>query len=528
MALVSIRQLSLGFRSGEQVTPVVLDVNLDIQQGEILSLVGESGSGKSVTAMSILRLLPSPPAEFMSGDILWRGQSIRGMSDTELRRLRGSKISVIFQEPMTSLNPLHRIEKQLLEAVQLHQAVSLSEAQGQALSMLEKVGFKDPEQKLKAFPHQLSGGERQRVMIALALINQPELLIADEPTTALDVTIQAQILELIARLQKDMGMTVLFITHDLTLVKRFSDRVAVMERGRLVETGATDRVFNQPAHPYTQKLLAAEPKDHPDTQPGDVEPLLEGQKVRVWFPIQRGLLRRTVGYVKAVDGINFRLRPGETLGVVGESGSGKSTLARAILKLERSKGTLLFDGEDLQGLGKKDLRPFRRAMQIVFQDPYGSLSPRLSVEQIIREGLDIHRVGSREERTQAVIEAMEQVELDPALRFRYPNEFSGGQRQRIAIARALVMKPRFIILDEPTSSLDRTVQFQVIELLKRLQAEYSLAYLFISHDLKVVKSLCHSIIVMKDGQVVEQGEAEQVFQFPKTEYTRKLLATAFA
>ena len=528
MALVSYKNFSLGFRSGEAITPVVHEINLDINKGEIVSLVGESGSGKSVTAMSIMRLLPSPPVEFLGGDILWQGQSILGMTDNELRRLRGSKVSVIFQEPMTSLNPLHKVEKQLIETVQLHQLVSTKDASEQALAMLQKVGLRNPEQKLKAFPHQLSGGERQRVMIALALINQPELLIADEPTTALDVTIQAQVLELIARLQKDMGMTVLFITHDLTLVKRFSDRVAVMERGRLVETGLTSRVFERPAHPYTKRLLAAEPKDHPEPTVKDEPPILEGSNVRVWFPIQRGVLRRTVGHVKAVDGVSFSIRPGESLGVVGESGSGKSTLARAILKLEPSKGALRFDDEDLQILDKKGMRPFRRSMQIVFQDPYGSLSPRLSVEQIIREGLDIQKVGNMEERTQAVIEAMQQVELDPELRFRYPNEFSGGQRQRIAIARALVMKPRFIILDEPTSSLDRTVQFQVIELLKRLQAEYNLAYLFISHDLKVVKSLCHSIIVMKEGKVVEQGAAERVFASPEAEYTRQLLATAFA
>lgn len=528
MALVSINNLSLGFRNSEGVTPVVHEVNLDINKGEIVSLVGESGSGKSVTAMSIMRLLPSPPLAFLGGDILWQGKSILGMTENELRRLRGSKISVIFQEPMTSLNPLHRVEKQLVETVQLHQLVSTKKASELALAMLQKVGLRNPEQKLKAFPHQLSGGERQRVMIALALINEPELLIADEPTTALDVTIQAQILELIARLQQDMGMTVLFITHDLTLVKRFSDRVAVMERGRLVEAGPTTRVFSTPEHPYTQKLLAAEPKDHPENAVIDKPPILQGEGLRVWFPIQRGVLRRTVGHVKAVDGVDFSIRPGESLGVVGESGSGKSTLARAILKLERSEGELLFYGENLQALDKKGMRPFRRFMQIVFQDPYGSLSPRLSVEQIIREGLDIQKVGSMEERTQAVIEAMQQVELDPELRFRYPNEFSGGQRQRIAIARALVMKPRFIILDEPTSSLDRTVQFQVIELLKRLQAEYNLAYLFISHDLKVVKSLCHTVIVMKEGRVVEQGAAERVFSAPEADYTRQLLATAFA
>ncbi len=528
MSLVTLNDLSIGFRKGSQIAEVVHHLNLTIESGEILALVGESGSGKSVTAMSLLKLLPNPPVEFTSGDIQWRDTSLLGMSERDLRALRGSKVGVIFQEPMTSLNPLHTVAKQIIEMIQLHNPVTNRQAEQKALAMLEKVGLREPEQKLKAYPHQLSGGERQRVMIALALVNEPELLIADEPTTALDVTIQAQILELIARLQKDMGMTVLFITHDLTLVNRIADRVAVMEKGNLVEVGPVRQVFDHPEHPYTRKLLAAEPSGHPDPLANDPPVLLEGKNIRVWFPIQRGVLKRTVGHVKAVDGIDFRLRTGESLGVVGESGSGKSTLARAILMLEKSEGSLMFDGVDLQALNKKAMRPYRRAMQIVFQDPYGSLSPRLSVEQIIREGLDIHEIGTIEEREQAVIRAMEDVELDPELRFRYPNEFSGGQRQRIAIARSLVMKPRFMILDEPTSALDRTVQFQVIELLKRLQMEYGLSYLFISHDLKVVKSLCHSVIVMKDGRVVEQGEAERIFTSPDSPYTKTLLDTAFA
>ena len=528
MALMTLKNLSIGFRKGDDVNEVVHKLNLTIESGEILALVGESGSGKSVTALSLLRLMPTPPIEFTGGEIRWQGRNILDLDERDLRELRGRRVGVIFQEPMTSLNPLHTVAKQLVEMVQLHRPATQRQAEQRALDMLERVGLREPEKKLKSFPHQLSGGERQRVMIAMALVNEPELLIADEPTTALDVTIQAQILELIARLQKDMGMTVLFITHDLTLVDRIADRVAVMEKGYLVEVGAVRKVFDTPEHPYTRKLLSAEPKGHPDPLPGEPPVLLRGENVRVWFPIQRGILKRTIGHVKAVDGIDFALRSGESLGVVGESGSGKSTLARAILKLEQSRGALVFDGVDLQGLDKKAMRPYRRTMQIVFQDPYGSLSPRLSVEQIIREGLDIHEMGTPSERDEAVIRAMEDVELDPALRFRYPNEFSGGQRQRIAIARSLVMKPRFMILDEPTSALDRTVQFQVIELLKRLQSEYGLSYLFISHDLKVVKSLCHTVLVMKDGRVVEQGEAESIFSQPQSPYTRTLLETAFA
>ncbi|WP_108125089.1 ABC transporter ATP-binding protein [Saccharospirillum mangrovi] len=527
MSLLSLKNVSLGFVQGEQLLPVVHDVSLELNAGEVVSLVGESGSGKSVTALSILRLLPEPPLAFIGGDIEWKGQSIRAMSDNALRRLRGNNISVIFQEPMTSLNPLHTVEKQLVEMLELHRPVRRAEATQQALQMLQRVGLKSPEKKLRAYPHQLSGGERQRVMIAMALMNEPELLIADEPTTALDVTIQAQILELLARLQRELNLTVLFITHDLTLVNRFSDRVAVMEGGRLVEVGPTRQVFDQPQHPYTQKLLAAEPGDAPPPLHDDAPVLLEAQSMRVWFPIQRGLLRKTVDHIKAVDDISFRLHQGESLGVVGESGSGKSTLARALLRLEKSDGDVWFDGVNLPSLDNTELRPYRRAMQIVFQDPYGSLSPRLSVEQIVREGLDIHQIGTPQEREQAVIQALTEVELNPDFRFRYPNEFSGGQRQRIAIARALVMKPRFIILDEPTSSLDRTVQFQVIELLKRLQAEHGLSYLFISHDLKVVKALCHSVLVMKDGQVVEQGVASRLFAQPQHPYTQALLRTAF-
>lgn len=526
--LVSLVDVSLGFGFGAEVTPVVQNVSLDIHVGDVVGLVGESGSGKSVTAMSILRLVPSPPLVWLGGEVQWQGERIDHKSDRDLQAWRGRKVGVIFQEPMTSLNPLHTIEKQIVEMVQLHRPVNAREAAAKTLAMLERVGLKDPVTKLRSYPHQLSGGERQRVMIALALINEPELLIADEPTTALDVTIQAQILELIAKLQRESGMAVLFITHDLTLVRRFCQQVAVMEQGRVVEAGPTRQVFDAPQHSYTRALLAAEPGQPPEALHGKAKALLTGRDVRVWFPIQRGFLRRTIGYVKAVDGIDFTLHEGESLGIVGESGSGKSTLARAIVRLEACEGTLDFEGQSLQALNGKALRPFRKRMQIVFQDPYGSLSPRLSVEQIVREGLDIHHIGKPDERDAAVIEALQAVELDPEMRFRYPNEFSGGQRQRIAIARALVMRPRFMILDEPTSALDRTVQFQVIELLKRLQAQYGLSYLFISHDLKVVKALCHSVMVMKDGKVVEQGPAAQVFNSPQNPYTQALLETAFA
>jgi microcin C transport system ATP-binding protein len=449
------------------------------------------------------------------------------MNTRELLGIRGSEISMLFQEPMTSLNPLHTVEKQINEALFLHRGLPPSKASPIALEWIRRVGLSDPEKKMFSFPHQLSGGERQRVMIAMALVNEPKLLIADEPTTALDVTIQAQILELMKELQRELRMSVLFITHDLGIVRRIADRVAVMHDGVLVETEGTARIFDAPEHPYTQKLLAAEPKGESPPSDPDRKPIVSAQNLRVWFPIQRGVLRMTRGHVKAVDGVTFKVRKGQTLGVVGESGSGKTTLGKALLKLEQSEGEIWFEGKPLHEYEAKMLRPLRRRMQVIFQDPFGSLSPRMSVEQIIGEGLLINKIGTAESREQRIIEVIKEVGLDPEHRHRYPHEFSGGQRQRIALARALVLQPDILILDEPTSSLDRTIQFQVIELLKSLQARHKLSYIFISHDLKVVKSLCHDLVIMKEGKIVEEGAARRIFRNPQHPYTQELLATAF-
>ena len=526
-SLLEIRDLRLAFRRGESLNEVVSSVSLEIRPNETLALVGESGSGKTVTASSILRLLPAERVAYPSGQILFRGTDVLTADEKTLLSLRGGKIGMIFQEPMSSLNPLHSIERQLGESLFLHKGLTLEKSRPLALEWLDRVGLRDPAKRLKAFPHELSGGERQRVMIAMALINEPELLIADEPTTALDVTIQAQILELIARLKSELSMAVLFITHDLSIVRRIADRVAVMQQGELVETGATKELFASPRHEYTRRLIAAEPSgESPAADPAAGE-LLTTRDLKVWFPIRKGFLRRTVDYVKAVDGVNITVRKGQTLGVVGESGSGKTTLGRAVLRLTGSSGEISFDGTSLAGLKEDEFRPFRRSMQIIFQDPYGSLSPRMSVEAIIGEGLEVHRIGAKEERETRIIAAMVEVGLDPETRFRYPNEFSGGQRQRIALARALVLKPDFIILDEPTSSLDRSIQFQVIELLKELQARHGLTYIFISHDLKVVRSLCHDIVIMKEGKIVESGEARKIFADPQAPYTIELLRTAF-
>lgn len=526
-SLLQVEDLSISFRKGDQITHVVDKVSFGIEKGETLALVGESGSGKSITALSILRLLPSPPAVYPGGKIWFEGKDTFTFSERELRHLRGNKIGVIFQEPMMSLNPLHTIKKQLNEVLILHQGLSLNEASKISLDWLHRVGLRDPEKRFNAYPHQLSGGEQQRVMIAMALANNPALLIADEPTTALDVTVQAQILSLIKDLQDEIGMAILFITHDLGVVRRVSDRVAVMNQGQLLEQGETTQIFESPKHPYTRKLINSEPHGNPPAENVKFPSLLNVENLKVWFPIQRGILKRTVGHVKAVDDISFQVKKGLTLGIVGESGSGKSTTGLALLRLIDSEGKIVFQGTSIGGLSRKEMLPLRKKIQIIFQDPYGSLSPRLSVAQIIGEGLEIHSEQSPEERDQEIVKVMKEVGLDPETRYRYPNEFSGGQRQRIAIARAVVLRPEFIVLDEPTSSLDRSVQFQVIELLKNLQKQYDLTYIFISHDLKLVKSICHSVLVMQGGKAVEYGPSADIFASPQNVYTQELLQTAF-
>ncbi|MFI8481093.1 ABC transporter ATP-binding protein [Pseudomonas sp. NPDC078700] len=524
--LIEVRDLAVEFVTGDKRQRVVENISFDIRRGETLALVGESGSGKSVTAHSILRLLPYPLAQHPSGTIRYQGEDLLSMNEKKLRGIRGNRIAMVFQEPMTSLNPLHCIEKQINEVLALHKGLSGKAATARTLELLGLVGIPEPRKRLKAYPHELSGGQRQRVMIAMALANEPELLIADEPTTALDVTVQLKILELLKDLQARLGMSLLLISHDLNLVRRIANRVCVMQRGKIVEQASCEDLFAAPQHSYTQELLGAEPSGDPvDNPPG--EPILEVDDLRVWFPIKKGLMRRTVDYVKAVDGINFSLPQGQTLGIVGESGSGKSTLGLAILRLLGSQGGIRFQGQAVDGLSQKQVRPLRRQMQVVFQDPFGSLSPRMSVGQIIGEGLDIHSMGSKAEQEQAVIDALIEVGLDPESRHRYPHEFSGGQRQRIAIARALVLKPALILLDEPTSALDRTVQRQVIELLRSLQAKYNLTYLFISHDLAVVRAISHHLMVVKQGQVVEQGPAEAIFAAPQHIYTQQLLEAAF-
>ncbi|MCU4674267.1 ABC transporter ATP-binding protein [Catenovulum sp. 2E275] len=525
--LVEIKNLSIAFKQGDETRQVVHQLNLTIQRGEILALVGESGSGKSVTSMSILRLLNEPPVSYPTGDILLSGQSVLNASPSQLRGWRGDKVGVIFQEPMMSLNPLHTIEKQLGETLLIHQGLSLKQSRSKIIEWLEKVGIRNAKNRLADYPHQFSGGEKQRIMIAMALINEPELLIADEPTTALDVTVQAQILDLIKQLQQELNMAVLFISHDLTVVRQLADRVAVMEKGRLVEVENCQQIFNQPQHAYTQKLINAEPPDAFCYSDKNAAELLSVKDLKVWFAIEQGIFRRTVGHVKAVDGINFSIKQGTALAVVGESGSGKTTLSKALLRLIKSQGEFTFAGQPVNQLKKDQLTKLRRDMQFVFQDPYGSLSPRMLVSEIIGEGLEINKIGEPAMREQMIIEAMQAVELDPEIRHRYPHEFSGGQRQRIALARALVMKPKFIILDEPTSSLDRTVQFQVLKLLKKLQKTHNLTYLFISHDLKVVKALCEDVVVMKAGKIIEAGSCEQVFTQPQHEYTQNLIKTAF-
>ncbi|MFP3368014.1 ABC transporter ATP-binding protein [Pseudomonas sp. SIMBA_068] len=524
--LIEVRDLAVEFVTGDQVNRVVDGISFDIRKGETLALVGESGSGKSVTAHSILRLLPYPLARHPSGSIRYEGKDLLQQNEKTLQRIRGNRIAMIFQEPMTSLNPLHCIEKQINEILLLHKGLTGKEATARTLELLDLVGIPEPHKRLKALPHELSGGQRQRVMIAMALANEPELLIADEPTTALDVTVQLKILDLLKELQARLGMALLLISHDLNLVRRIAHRVCVMQRGQIVEQADCATLFSSPQHHYTQMLINAEPSGLPAHNPVGA-PLLEVDDLKVWFPIKKGLLRRTVDHVKAVDGVNFSLPQGQTLGIVGESGSGKSTLGLAILRLISSQGGIRFHGQNLQGLNQKAVRPLRREMQVVFQDPFGSLSPRMCVADIVGEGLRIHGIGTAQEQEAAIIAALEEVGLDPRTRHRYPHEFSGGQRQRIAIARALVLKPALILLDEPTSALDRTVQRQVVELLRNLQQKYNLTYLFISHDLAVVKALSHQLMVIKHGQVVEQGDAQAIFHAPQHPYTRQLLEAAF-
>ncbi|MGA8613538.1 MAG: ABC transporter ATP-binding protein [Xanthobacteraceae bacterium] len=526
--LLSIRDLSVAFARGGRETLAVDRVSFDIGKGETLALVGESGSGKSVTSLSILKLLPYPSARHPSGEIHFKDQELLRLSERDMRRVRGDDITIIFQEPMTSLNPLHTIEKQIAEILLLHRGLTGEAARARSIEVLGQVGIPDPQSRLKAYPHQLSGGQRQRVMIAMALANEPDLLIADEPTTALDVTVQAQIIALLKDIQKRLGMSLLFITHDLGIVRKIAQRVCVMKEGRIVEQGDVERVFTAPEHPYTRALLAAEPKPDPAPPQPTAPMVLEAVDLKVWFPIKRGVLRKVVGHIKAVDGVSLALRKGETLGVVGESGSGKTTLGLALLRLISSEGPIIFMGNPLQGLRFKQMRPFRRDMQIVFQDPYGSLSPRLSVADIIKEGLNVHHPGMPErERDERVVRALTDVGLDPDTRFRFPHEFSGGQRQRIAVARAIVLEPTFIVLDEPTSALDMLIQSQMVDLFRDLQKRRNLTYLFISHDLRVVAALASRLLVMRAGKVVEAGNAAELFQKPKTDYTRALFAAAF-
>ncbi|MET3065546.1 microcin C ABC transporter ATP-binding protein YejF [Atlantibacter hermannii] len=522
--LLSIDRLSVAFRQNDVERRVVDDFSLRIDAGETVALVGESGSGKSVTALSVLRLLPTPPVVYPQGDIRFEGQSLLHASESQLRGVRGNKIAMIFQEPMVSLNPLHNIEKQLYEVLSVHRGMRREPARAEIITCLDRVGIRQPASRLNDYPHQLSGGERQRVMIAMALLTRPQLLIADEPTTALDVTVQAQILQLLDELKRELNMGLLFITHNLTIVKRLADNVAVMQNGTCVEQNTTHQLFSQPRHPYTQKLLASEPEGDPVALPEASPVLLQVKDLQVAFPIRRGLLRRAVGHHFALRNLSFSLRAGESLGLVGESGSGKSTTGLALLRLIPSQGEILFDGQPLHLWNRKKMLPVRHRIQVVFQDPNSSLNPRLNVLQIIEEGLRVHHPQlTREQREAQVIDVMREVGLDPDTRYRYPAEFSGGQRQRIAIARALILKPDLMVLDEPTSSLDRTVQAQILALLKSLQAKHRLAWLFISHDLEVVRSLCHQVVVLKQGEVVEQGPCATVFSSPAADYTRQLL-----
>jgi microcin C transport system ATP-binding protein len=525
--LIEVKNLSVRFAGSPPGVLAARNVSFDIQKGETLALVGESGSGKTVSALSILRLLPYPDAQHPTGQIFFEGRDLLRAKESEMRAVRGNQISIIFQEPMTSLNPLHSVEKQVGEVLKIHRGLSNTAARARTLELLNKVGIRDAESRLSAFPHQLSGGQRQRVMIAMALANEPELLIADEPTTALDVTIQAQILDLLKDLQRELGMALLLITHDLGIVRKMANRTCVMKDGEIVERGPAEEVFTAPKHPYTRRLLDAQPKGEPPAIDLKAPLVLEAEALKVWFPIRQGLFRRTVDHIKAVDGVSFKLRSGQTLGVVGESGSGKTTLGLATLRLISSEGRIAYVGKQIDGLRSREMRPLRRNMQVVFQDPYGSLSPRFSVGQIVEEGLLIQNPDmTQAERRDRVSAALSEVGLDPASQDRYPHEFSGGQRQRIAIARAMILEPQFVMLDEPTSALDVSVQAQIVDLLRDLQRKHGLSYLFISHDLKVMRALASYVMVMRNGVVVEEGPTAEIFERPQTDYTKALIAAA--
>ncbi len=525
--LLEVKDLSVAFTQGGRTTLAVDQVSFSIDKGETLALVGESGSGKSVSALSVTKLLPYPPASHPSGEIRFRGQELLHADENALRKVRGNDISMIFQEPMTSLNPLHSVERQIGEILEVHQNLGGAARRNRIIDLLTKVGIRDPETRLQDFPHQLSGGQRQRVMIAMALANNPDLLIADEPTTALDVTVQAQILKLLKELQAETQMALLLITHDLGIVRHMANKVCVMQHGKIVEAGETEKVFTHPQHAYTKMLLAAEPKGKPPTTDTTAPVVVSADKVKIWFPIKRGFFRKVVGHIKAVDGVDVTVRAGQTLGVVGESGSGKTTLGLAILRLIASEGPITYAGQRIDGFNARSMRPLRKEMQVVFQDPYGSLSPRLSIRQIVEEGLIVQgKEFSADERRDRVAQALSEVGLDPSTMERYPHEFSGGQRQRVAIARALALQPKFVVLDEPTSALDMSVQAQIVDLLRQIQETHNLAYLFISHDLKVVRALANEVIVMRNGLAVEHGPTAQIFDQPQTDYTKALIAAA--
>ena len=526
--VLQVKDLSVDFKVESGQSHAVKHISFDLNAGETLAIVGESGSGKSVTALSILQLLPYPTASHPSGSIIYRGQELLGADETTLHAARGNQISMIFQEPMTALNPLHVVEHQVGEVLSLHKNMKPERARARILELLDLVGIQEPAKRLGAYPHQLSGGQRQRVMIAMALANEPEILVADEPTTALDVTIQAQILQLLKDLQAQLGMAMILITHDLGIVRHMANRVAVMTGGEIVEQAPVEDVFNRPQNPYTVHLLSTEPKGHSTSAPVGAEVVMTAENLRVWFPIKAGIFRRTIDHVRAVDDISLEVREGHTVGVVGESGSGKTTLGLALLRLISSQGAIRFQGQRIENLRGRVLRPLRRQMQVVFQDPFSSLSPRMSIAQIIEEGLLVHeKGGGYDERRALIANALEEVGLEPSAMDRFPHEFSGGQRQRVAIARALVLQPRFMVLDEPTSALDVSVQAQIIDLLRDLQQRYRLAYLFISHDLKVVRALADEVIVLRNGKVMERGPAAQIFDDPQTDYTKALMAAAF-